>query len=138
MWSCRTVRAAMRMPVSPVLRSGAMAVAVVLGACAQEPAPPVLSAGEQAFAVCIACHAAESQNRPSGSNLHGLFGRRAATVDGYFYSEPLKASGIVWDAATLDAFIANPSGLVPGTFMLAGVPDPARRVAIVEYVRNLK
>lgn len=127
-----------RMPVRRALRSGAVGVAVALGACAQEPAAPALSAGEQAFAVCLACHAADSQNRPTGPNLHGLFGRRAATVDGYFYSEPLKASGIVWDAETLDAFIANPSERVPGTFMLAGVPDPVRRAAIVDYVRNLR
>ena len=128
----------MRMPASHVLRRGVVGVAVALGACAQEAAPPALSAGEQAFAVCLACHAAESQNRPTGPNLHGLFGRRAATVDGYFYSEPLKASGIVWDAKTLDAFIANPSERVPGTFMLAVVPDPVRRAAIVDYLRNLK
>lgn len=111
---------------------------LAITACTQEQAPPALSAGEQAFVACLPCHAADSQNRPSGPNLHGLFGRRAATVEGYFYSEPLKASGIVWDAETLDAFIANPSERVPGTFMLAGVPDPARRAAIVDYVRNLK
>jgi cytochrome c len=128
-----------RMPAASLaLRSSAVVVIMALTACTQEQALPALSAGEQAFAVCLACHAAESQNRPTGPNLHGLFGRRAATVDGYFYSEPLKASGIVWDAELLDAFIANPSERVPGTFMLTGVPDPVRRAAIVEYLRGLE
>lgn len=129
----------MFMPAASLaLRSSAVAAALAMAACTQEPAPPVTSAGEQAFAVCLACHAADSQNRPTGPNLYGLFGRRAGTVDGYFYSEPLKASGIVWDAETLDAFIANPSERVPGTFMLAGVPDPVRRAAIVDYLRTLR
>lgn len=127
-----------RIPVSLVLRFGLVGAAMALTACAQEQAPPVASAGEQAFAVCLACHAAESQNRPTGPNLHGLFGRRAGTREGYFFSEPLKASGIVWDAPTLEAFIANPSERVPGTFMLVGVPDPVRRAAIVNYLRGLE
>ena len=127
-----------RIPVSLALRSGLVGAAMALTACAQEQAQPAASAGEQAFAVCLACHAAESKNRPTGPNLHGLFGRQAGTREGYFFSEPLKASGIVWDAATLDAFIANPSERVPGTFMLTGVPDPARRAAIVEYLRGLE
>jgi len=114
-----------------------IALAAWLAACTQAPTPPPLSAGDQAFVACVACHAADSQNRPTGPNLHGLFGRRAATREGYFFSEPLKASGIVWDAATLDAFIANPGERVPGTFMLVGVPDPERRAAIVDHLRTL-
>ncbi len=127
-----------RIPASLVLRSGVVGAALALTACAQEQAPPAVGAGEQAIAVCLACHAAESQNRPTGPNLHGLFGRRAGTREGYFFSEPLKASGIVWDAPTLEAFIANPSERVPGTFMLVGVPDPVRRAAIVDYLRGLE
>ncbi len=127
-----------RIPASLALRSGVMGAVLALAACAQQQAPPAASAGEQAYAVCLACHAADSQNRPTGPNLHGLFGRRAGTREGYFFSEPLKASGIVWDAETLDAFIANPSKRVPGTFMLAVVPDPVRRAAIVDYVGTLK
>ena len=118
-------------------RAGLLGAAVMLCACTQEPAPVQLGAGEQAFATCLACHAAESQNRPTGPNLHGLFGRRAGTVEGYFYSEPLKASGITWDAASLDAFLANPSERVPGTFMLVGMPDPVRRAALIDYLGTL-
>lgn len=127
-----------RMPGSLNVRAGLIATAAALAACTPEQAPAPLSAGEQAFAVCLACHAADSQNRPTGPNLHGLFGRRAGTREGYFFSEPLKASGIVWDAPTLEAFIANPSERVPGTFMLTGVPDPVRRAAIVDYLRSLE
>ncbi len=115
-----------------------LTLAVVVSGCEPRKLPVTPSAGEQAFTVCLGCHAAESQNRPTGPNLHSLIGRPAGSIDGYFFSEPLKKSGIVWDEATLDAFIANPSALVPGTFMLNGVPDAARRKAIVGYLQTLQ
>lgn len=87
--------------------------------------------------MCLGCHSAASENRPTGPNLHDLVGRKAGTRAGYFYSEPLKASGITWNAATLDRYLANPSAMVPGTFMLAAVPDASQRAAVVRYVATL-
>jgi cytochrome c len=115
-----------------------LSLLAALGGCDAERAQPALSAGEQAYQVCLTCHAADAQNRPSGPNLYDLFGRRAGTMDGYFFSEPLKRSGILWDEATLDAFIANPQSRVPGTFMLVGVPDAAQRKAVIDYLRTLR
>jgi len=114
-----------------------LSLAVLAAACGGGSPSGTADAGEAAFALCLACHAPDAQHRPTGPNLHDLIGRPAASQDGYFFSEALKTSGIVWTAETLDAFIANPSTLVPGTFMTAGVPDPERRKAIVAHLQTL-
>jgi cytochrome c len=118
--------------------SGCVMLLVLITGCSQNTPGPALSAGEQAFQACIACHSPANENRPTGPNLHGIIGRPAASSEGYFYSEGLRQSGIVWDVATLDAFITNPSVRVPGTFMIAGVPDPQGRAAIIEYLQTLR
>lgn len=70
-----------------------------------------------------------------GPNLHGLFGRKAGSVQGFAYSEAMKASGIVWDAKTLDRYLAAPTATVPGTRMVAKVGNPARRAALIAYLK---
>ncbi|QUL37998.1 cytochrome c family protein [Erythrobacter sp. JK5] len=74
----------------------------------------LVAAGEAAFAVCSGCHVAEA-GEPSmaGPNLYGVFGRKAGALDDFAYSDALASSDIVWDNATLDRFLANPSGYAP-------------------------
>ena len=43
-----------------------------------------------------------------GPNLHGLFGRQAGSLPEYDYSADLRASHIVWNALTLDEYMADP------------------------------
>ena len=65
--------------------------------------------------------------------------RAKASVAGFAYSEAMKKSGITWTEGELDAFLANPSGKVPGTSMAAGqVGDAQRRAAIIAYLASLK
>ncbi len=99
----------------------------------------LVAAGEAVFAVCSGCHVAE-EGEPSmaGPNLHGVFGRKAGALDDFAYSEALASSDITWDNATLDRFLANPSGYVPGTSMVAGgVSDGETRAAVAAYLRSL-
>lgn len=94
------------------------------------------AAGAQAFAQCRACHTlAKGQRSGLGPNLHGVFGRQAGGLPGYNYSPALKASGIRWDAKSLDSYLAAPSKRVPGTRMIIKVPDPARRAALIAYLK---
>jgi glucose/arabinose dehydrogenase len=72
-----------------------------------------------------------------GPNLLGILGRRAGTLGGFNYSKALIASGITWDAATLNRFLAGPTLLVPGTTMPAAVPNPSDRLDIVAFLSTL-
>jgi cytochrome c len=91
--------------------------------------------GEEIYGRCLACHALEYDR--VGPRHCGLFGRRAGTIAGFEYSDAMKRSGIVWNAKTLDRFLANPLEAVPGTTMTyAGVTDPRDRADLIAYLRS--
>jgi cytochrome c len=47
----------------------------------------------------------------------------------------MRASGIVWNRQTLDTFLADPLGTVPGTFMTyAGIQDPGERAQLLAFL----
>ena len=105
---------------------------------ARAPAPPAATAainGEHAFAMCTACHSRDAgAPQRMGPNLHDVLGRKAGSNPGFDYSAELRASNITWDAKQLDAYLAAPRKLVPGTRMVIAVPDIARRQALIEYL----
>ena len=92
--------------------------------------------GAQAFASkCSACHSREVGRHMTGPSLHDLDGRRAGTVQGFSFSSAMSDSGIVWSAASLDAFLASPQTYVPGTVMpFGGIRNLAERAALVCYI----
>ena len=79
--------------------------------------PPAaqIERGREIYERCAACHSLERDR--VGPRHCGLFGRRAGSVPGFPYSDAMRDSGIVWSWETLDRFIADPLGTVPGTFM---------------------
>jgi cytochrome c len=83
-----------------------------LAAFADEP-------GAQVFRACVACHTlAPDQGRRAGPSLHGIFGRRIASLSGYDYSEALRHLDIVWTQETLGRlFEIGPARYTPGTKM---------------------
>lgn len=96
-------------------------------------APGDAARGEQVYARCLACHALAYDR--VGPRHCGLIGRRAGAVPGFAYSDAMKASGIAWNAKTLDRFLADPLGKVPGTTMTyAGVPDARDRADLIAYL----
>lgn len=95
------------------------------------PGDPV--AGEKIYERCLACHALAYDR--TGPRHCGLFGRSAGSVPGFEYSDAMRRSGIVWNAKTLDRFLADPIGTVPGTTMgYAGVPDPQERSDLIAWL----
>ena len=59
-------------------------------------------------------------------------------MDTFTYSEAMKGSGLTWDEATLDTYLTNPRGLVPGTKMaFAGIKDDAKRAEVIAYLKTL-
>ena len=96
------------------------------------------AAGGMAFQQCAECHSPGTSDG-AGPGLKGVAGRRAAAKDGFAYSPALKASKIVWDDATLDAFLADPQKAVPGTTMAyGGDADAKERADLVAYLKTLK
>jgi cytochrome c len=75
--------------------------------------------GAQVFRACVACHTlASDQGARAGPSLHGIFGRRIASLAGYNYSEALKHLDIVWTPETLaKLFEIGPARYTPGTKM---------------------
>lgn len=91
-----------------------------------------------AFLVCGACHAVEPGSHGIGPSLAGVFGAKAGHASDFEYSQAMLDSGLTWNAATLDRYLDNPKGVVPGTTMsFAGVKDDAKRAQIVEYLKTL-
>jgi cytochrome c len=111
-----------------------LGAALVLAAAAQA-APPEPQVGQAVYGRCLACHSLAYDR--TGPRHCGLFGRRAGSVPGFEYSAAMKRSKIVWDAATLDRFLANPAKVVPGTSMTyAGVTERAERAALIAYLKQ--
>ncbi len=129
---------------------GTAAALFTLAACGGENGgsqtpPSGADLGKSAFRVCASCHMTaprgtrEGDMRMVGPNLHGVVGQPAASVPGFAYTQAMRDSGLVWDEATLDAFIEHPQTLVRGTRMsFFGEPDPEKRKAIVEYLKTQK
>jgi len=99
-----------------------------------------LAAGEKFFErKCSQCHdGAKSGGHGKGPHLWNVFGRKAATIPGFEFSAAMQKTGIVWDYATLDYYLADTERAVPGKAMnFIGIPDPALRAAVVAYLRTL-
>jgi len=96
-----------------------------------------LANGEAKFALCRSCHTiAEGGVNMTGPNLHGVFGRKAAALESYKYSEPLQKAGWLWDAEHLDQWLANPKTYLPGNKMtFAGLKDAKDRVDLIAFLK---
>jgi len=92
-----------------------------------------------AFMQCRSCHAVEPGRHGVGPSLFAVYGTKAGELPGYSFSAAMKDSGLTWDDATLDKWLEAPAKLVPGTKMIyAGMPDPAKRKDVIEYMKALK
>lgn len=98
---------------------------------------PSVAAGEKLFAtVCSACHALDRNK--VGPALGGVVGRAAGSVQGYPYSAALAHARLVWNATTLNEWLEDPRGFIPGATMPLSVPDEVRRRDIIAYLETLK
>ena len=75
--------------------------------------------GATVFRACAACHTLQPEDGiRAGPNLHGLFGRRIATLPGYNFSPALRQLDFVWTRETVaKLFEIGPAAYTPGTKM---------------------
>ena len=108
--------------------SAALLMALTLGgplaAQADTVADSAVKAGQAIYKMkCHVCHdVSKASAQRAGPSLYGIVGRKAAAVNGFIYTPAMKIAaedGLVWDEATLNAYLANPQALIPGTAMIA-------------------
>jgi cytochrome c len=115
----------------------ATAISAALAAALASIAQSRPAAGAS-FNQCAVCHSIDGSNG-TGPTLQRIIGRRSGTVPGFRYSRAMKSAAIVWDEATLDRYLTDPQGLVPGNIMpFAGVADAAQRAEIIAYLGTLR
>lgn len=98
--------------------------------------------GGKAFKKCVACHDAVNSVNKTGPHLVGLIGRPVANVEGYKYSDAMRAlvtTVPVWSEAALDAYLTNPKAVVTKTKMpFGGIKKPDERLDLIAYLKSLK
>ena len=87
---------------------------------------------------CATCHTTNLTDAVrQGPPLFKIVGRQAGKVDGFHYSAGFAKVDLVWDDASLDAWLANPQAMIPGTVMAYRQPKPETRAAIIAYLKEL-
>lgn len=125
------------------------AAAAVLAACLVSGATIAMTpAGDEAMKVagqvmfehrCRSCHADDPAKQSYGPTLIGIVGRKAGNVEGFAYSDAMKSSGIVWTEDALRNWIADNTGVMPGTRMKhMAITDKTEQDFILSYLKTLK
>jgi cytochrome c len=116
----------------PFIATFAAFALFVAGSILAGQQPP---SGKDLFAKrCGGCHALDRDKE--GPRLGGVYGRAAASLDSFAYSDALKKSKIVWNQETLERWLAGPDDLVPGNDMTFHVESAEEREAIVTYLKQ--
>jgi cytochrome c len=93
--------------------------------------------GKKVFNKCKACHTMKAGKNKIGPSLHGIMGRKAASVPKFKYSKAMKASGLTWDDKTLRKFLKKPKKLVKGTRMsFAGIKKQKQMDNLMAYLKK--
>ena len=99
------------------------------------------AAGQRVFNQCSACHTIQ-QGGPNrvGPNLHGVIGRKAASVEGFRYSGPMRQKGEegwTWTEENLRPYLRNPREVVAGTSMVfAGLRQDQQINDVIAYLKQ--
>ncbi len=95
-------------------------------------------AGAKVFKKCVSCHNVVGKSKV-GPALNGVMGRTAGTGEGFKYSKAMIAAGeagMVWDDATLSAYLANPRKAIKGNKMaFIGLKKPEDQANVIAYIK---
>ncbi len=81
---------------------------------------------------CIGCHSMNADR--IGPRHAGLIGRRAGSVSGFAYSAALANAPLIWNAQTLEQWLRDPEGLVPGQAMNIRVANAQDRADLIAFL----
>lgn len=112
-----------------------MSLMLAMGSASVQAAD--MGKGKKVFNKCKSCHSLKAGKRKVGPSLHGMFGRKAGTSEGFKFSKAMKASDIVWDEKNLDAFLAKPREVVKGTKMsFPGLKKEDDRANLIAWLKE--
>jgi cytochrome c len=87
---------------------------------------------------CATCHTTNlSDPVRQGPPLFKVVGRPAGKAEGFHYSPGFAKADFVWDDSRLDAWLANPQAMIPGSIMAYRQARPETRAAIIAYLKEL-
>jgi cytochrome c len=95
--------------------------------------------GAEVYKACVACHTlSPDEGNRAGPTLHGIFGRRIASLPGYNFSPALKQMDIVWSKETVaELFDVGPMKYTPGTKMPEQrISSPEDRKALMDFLEK--
>jgi cytochrome c len=90
--------------------------------------------GETLYEACQDCHSLDKND--VGPRHRGVFGRKAASLPDYDYSDALKSANIVWSEETLDKWLTDPQAVAPGAKMFFHLDNPQDRADVIAYLKE--
>ena len=95
--------------------------------------------GKVQFNKCAACHSIKAGENKIGPSLHGVVGRPSHSIEGFSYSDAMKAYNVTWTDDELNKYLENPRGVVAGTKMIfVGLKKEDERANLIAYLDTLK
>lgn len=111
-----------------------------------EPLPVRLAKGSvdkgaEVFKKCAGCHTIDKDGKNGiGPNLYNVMGGPKAHMEGFAYSDAVKAAaadGGKWGVDEMYKFIENPKGYLKGTKMaFPGLKDPQQRADLLLFIHS--
>lgn len=115
--------------LKPLLTFGAVAAIATAGTLAAEAAAGPTAAQKQALQTCAGCHdITPAKATLMGPPLWASYGKKPK-MGGVKFAK--------WDKKTLDAFLADPQKVKPGSTMPVNVPDAGQRAAIIKALEGM-
>ena len=125
---------------SQMTRTTIFAVLILMSTTSVSHADGDAAKGEKVYLKCRTCHDIDKGVNKVGPTLKGLVGRKAAAVPDFKYSEAMiakGAEGVVWDEATLTAYLPDPKAFVPKTKMVfAGIKKPEDIADLIAFLKT--
>jgi nitrite reductase (NO-forming) len=94
--------------------------------------------GRTVFRKCAVCHSLAPGKVLVGPSLANVVDRPSGTETNFTYSDAMKNVKLIWDPATLDAYLTDPQKVVPGNHMpFPGLKSQQDRDDVIAYLASL-